>query len=216
LLACGLLCGGGASAASWNWEGTLASWQAGNTGVAGSGVIKDLDGDTTFTLLNACIPVGLTGYLTLSEVDISGKSYYDVGLSWSAAAGFPSGYSGGGVLAYTVTSLNPARVITSAAFDTVVTGTNLSAKATLADSNGSFASLTSTNGSRDPVAAQFEFAGRSSVDVKDTFAPSTTGVFQDAHNAFGVTAVPEPESYAMMLAGLAALGIFGRRRTKAV
>lgn len=85
---------------------------------------------------------------------------------------------------------------------------------------GSFASaaaglgLSVTNGDQSfSQYVQFVAAARTQISgLKFTDDPSIDA-FEVAN--FSVTAVPEPETYALMLAGFAALGFMGRRRRKA-
>jgi hypothetical protein len=213
LMAGGLILSSAASASPWSWTGTLADWAAAG---GGTGIITDGDGDAAFQYYNTTtIPDGLTGYITLSELTIGVTDYYDVGLTWDSATGFPSGYSGGGQLVYTISVIGGGNErITSAALDTVITGTGMTALKILYDlpANIIFANLNSTNGARDPVSGYDTFTGRTIVGVQDVFQPSETGVFQDAHNSFTVETVPEPASIALFGLGLAGLGLVSRRR----
>ncbi|WP_395702790.1 hypothetical protein, partial [Aquabacterium sp.] len=132
LLLAGVLVSGAASAAPWTWSGTLADWGAAG---GGTGVITDGDGDVSFTLFNTTtIPDGVNGYVTISEVEIGGADYYDVGLSWDASTGFAGGYAGGGQLVYAMDVLAPSTErIVAAALDSAITGTGTTALAVLRD-----------------------------------------------------------------------------------
>jgi hypothetical protein len=57
----------------------------------------------------------------------------------------------------------------------------------------------------------FSFAGLTSGDYTLVFAGFSTGKGTFGGNVYA-TPVPEPETYAMMLAGLGALGFLARRR----
>jgi len=200
------------NAAAWSWSGTLASWAASG---GSTGVIVDGDGDMAFQLFNTTdIPDGQNDYITLSELEIGGVDYYDVGVNWDAETGFANGYAGGGQLVYSMSVLGNNEAITSAALDSIITGTGTTALKILRDlpANTLIANLSSFDGSRDPATGYTSFAGRSVIGVQDIFQPSTSGVFQDAHNSFTVVDVPEPMSLALLAIGLAALGV-SRQRT---
>ena len=52
-------------------------------------------------------------------------------------------------------------------------------------------------------------------DINNLGQISGTGTINGATRAFLLTPVPEPETYAMMLAGLSVLGFMRRRKIKA-
>lgn len=88
-------------------------------------------------------------------------------------------------------------------------------------SNGT--QLASFNGSAAAPASQLGNAGFSSYfnfyadgsDLITSVTFSSTGIaFETDNFAYSVTAVPEPGSYAMMLAGLGLMGVIARRRNK--
>jgi hypothetical protein len=204
LVAGGLMASGVATAAPWSWTGTLATWAA-----AGSTGIVDGDGDMAFTFSSASIPDGTTGFITLSEIEIAGADHYDVGVSWDAAAGFPAGYAGSGDLDYGLTVVGgSSNLINSAQLSITQTGTILPqvVENLNVPPGPPFASLAVPP---SPDAAQF--AGIVAIGVNDVFQAQTGGVVQDMHNSF-TTAVPEPETYALLLAGLGVIGMLARRR----
>ena len=180
---------------------TVGAWAA-----AGSCV--DTDGDTTFTFGSVSGTFALGTGLSITELDSGGGfEFQNVGYDFSN-----SGYAGGGSITYAVSMLGGLRVF-GASFDTLQFGGGTSATKVLSDIGGpAFLTLTSTNGSHDPVSGGVTgFAARAAFQVVDTFATSTTGVFLHSDNAF-INSVPEPETYAMLLAGLGLLGFVARRR----
>jgi hypothetical protein len=50
------------------------------------------------------------------------------------------------------------------------------------------------------------------MDATDAFVAYTTTLGNDGTGSLVYAPVPEPESYAMLLAGLAAMGVIARRR----
>jgi hypothetical protein len=205
LVAGGLMASGVATAAPWSWTGTLASWAA-----AGSTGIVDGDGNMAFTFSSASIPDGTTGFITLSELEIAGLDHYDVGVSWDTNAGFPSGYAGSGDLDYRLTVVGgSSNRINSAQLSITQTGTiapQVVENLYNVPPGAPFASL-----AVPPSPDGAQFAGRVAVGVNDVFQAQTGGVVQDMHNSF-TTAVPEPETYALFLAGLGVIGMLARRR----
>lgn len=212
LVVASLMAAGTAGAAPWSWSGSLADWAASG---GGTGTIVDGDGDAAFTLFNTTtIPDGANGYVTISELDIGGKDYYDVGITWDSTTGFPAGYVGGGQLVYSMDVIGQtAERIVAAALDTVITGTGTTALMVLRDlpSNTLIANLASFDGSHDPLVGYAGFSGRTSVGVQQIFQPSADGSFDDAHASF-VASVPEPSQLA--LAGVALAGLVLTRRRK--
>jgi hypothetical protein len=205
----GLALSGAASASAWSWTGTLADWAASG---GGTGVVTDGDGDMQFTLFNSTdIPdrPGVNDYITLSEIEIGGKDFYDVGVNWG-----PSGYAGGGQLVYTLNTVGGGgESIRGATLDSTITGDGTTSLMILYDLPVSaiFDNLSSFNGARDPLSGEVSFDGRSIVGVQQVFKPSDTGVFQDSHAGF-LTAVPEPGD--LSLAGIGLLMAFLARRRK--
>lgn len=209
------LVGGSALAdpVTWNWSGSLAEWAAAG---GGTGQVTDGDGDAVFKLYSTTsLPDGVGGFVTLSETEIGGVDYYDVGLSWDASTGFAGGYSGGGQLVYSL-ALQPisAEHIVAAALDSAITGVGTRATARLYGLPSSifFTDLISEDGAHDPIHGYSSFSPRDTVGVQLNFQPSSTGVFQDAHSSFVVASVPEPASLALVLAGLSGLALSRLKR----
>jgi hypothetical protein len=104
---------------------------------------------------------------------------------------------------YRLTSLNQER-IAGANFDTIVQGSGAVATKEMFDvgSPVPFLTLTSTNGSRDPVTGETTISKRPEVIVTDTFNLSGTAVFLHADNSLSVvqtmtTAIPVDASWAL-------------------
>jgi hypothetical protein len=205
LVAGGLLASGVAAAAPWSTTTNLANWAA-----AGSTGIVDGDGDMAFIFSNATIPDGAVGFVTLSEVEIAGVDHYDVGVSWDTASGFPTGYAGGGFLDYGLKVVGGStELINSAQLSITQTGTiapQVVENVYNVPPGAAFATL-----AVPPSPDGVQFIGRGAIGVSDTFQAQTGGVVQDMHNSF-TTAVPEPETYALFLAGLGVMGMLARRR----
>jgi hypothetical protein len=195
---------------AWTWSGTLAEWAASG---AGTGQITDGDGDAVFKLYDTTsLPDGVGGFVTLSETEIGGVDYYDVGLTWDASTGYASGYGGGGQLVYSLGMLPSSdERLVAASVDSAITGIGTRATARLYDlpSGVFFTDLMSEDGAHDPLHGYASFSPRDVVGVQLTFQPSTTGVFQDAHSSF---VVPEPGSLALALAGLSGLVLLRPKR----
>jgi len=107
-----------------------------------------------------------------------------------------------------------ASAITVFAVDTIgladVGTTDFSMLLSNGSSNVMFTGLSQPGGTVNFVGA-IDSAGFTSVTFSGT-APND-GVFYDRLQTANVVAVPEPETYALMLGGLAALGFVARRRT---
>lgn len=203
LVASSFMLSGTVSAAPWIWSGTITDW-----GLAGggTGIITDGDGDVQFKLFSTTsIPASST--VSITEALIGGKDIYDLHLAW----GDP-GYAGGGKLAYSMMVLDGSEQITATALDTLIVGTGTTALKILSDMHSEeiFASLSSIDGAKDPLTGYAEFSGKTAIDVQDVFVPTTSGFFQDAHNAFVVSSVPEPVS--LSLFGIGLVGLFLSRR----
>lgn len=188
---------------------TVAAWAA-----AGS-CVDDVDGDLLLTYVSTTGAFPPTAAFTVSEVELAGVDLYVIGFDFGA-----SGWAGGGSIQYRITSLNQER-IAGANFDTVVQGTGAVATKEMFDAGSPtpFLTLTSTNGSRDPIAGETAFPKRAEVVVTDTFNLSGTAVFLHADNSASVvqttaTAIPVDSSWAiatlaflLAMAGLYQVGV---------
>ncbi len=195
---------------AWTWSGTLAEWAASG---GGTGQITDGDNDAVFKLYDTTtLPDGVGGFVTLSETEIGGVDYYDVGLTWDVTTGYASGYGGGGQLVYSLGMLpgSDERLV-AASVDSAITGIGTLAAARLYDlpSGVVITDLMSEDGAHDPLHGYARFSPRQTVGVQFIFQPSNSGVFQDAHSSF---VVPEPASLALALAGLSCLALIRPRR----
>lgn len=198
-----LLASGTASAVLCNTLATTNAWQA-----AGSCTDNDNDMSFNFGSYSGNFP-GTTGF-DVTEFQSGTTDFYNLNLTWTALTGFPSNYSGGGDIHYTVTSLLAGHNIGGVNFDTVIQGGATTATKQIYDSAGSLLlTLTSTNGSHDPASGgETSFGPMSSFGVTDTFDPTTGARFFSASNSY---TVPEPGS--MLLLGVGLMGLlYGRRK----
>lgn len=190
---------------------TVAAWAA-----AGS-CVDDLDGDLLVTYVSTTGAFPPTAAFAVSEVELAGVDLYVVGFDFGA-----SGWAGGGSVQYRITSLTQER-IAGANFDTVVQGTGAVATKEMFDAGSAtpFLTLTSTNGSRDPLTGETAFTKRSEIVVTDTFNLPGTAVYLHADNSASVvqtaaTAIPVDSSWAIvtlaLLLGIAGLYQVGVRR----
>jgi hypothetical protein len=188
---------------------TVAAWAA-----AGS-CVDNVDGDLLITYVSSAGTFPTTATFAVSEVELAGVDLYVVSFDFG-----PSGWAGGGSIQYRFASLNQERV-GGANFDTVVQGTGAVATKEMFDVGSAtpFLTLTSTNGSRDPVTGETAFTKRPEIVVTDTFNLPGTAVFFHADNSASVvqtaaTAIPVDSSWAIVtlafllaMAGLYQLGV---------
>lgn len=192
----GLLASSAAIAAPWSYTTTLGQW-------AVDGTIVDGDGDMSFSFIDM-VGLGADVEVTFEEFEIGGVDYYDVGLAWDVP-----GFAGEGQLDYAMTVLEGGELIRSAELSITQTGAVLPQVQKLVfdlDQTVPFATL-----SVPPSPSVANFAGRSALVVRDYIPVQTGGTVQDLHNSF-TAAIPEPSTYAMLIAGLGVLGLVARRR----
>ena len=189
-----LLASGMASALSV-CGGTISGWTS----------CTDGNGDMTFTLNSSTLP-GTTG-LSVAESTVGGTALYDLGLSWA------NGYAGGGSITYTVTP-QPGLIVGGVNFGTTAEGSTEATKQLFDSAGNLILSLTSTNGSSDPLNGETSITPVSSLQVVDNFTNTENGTFSNADNSFTVT-VPEPGSIFLLGVGLIGL-VYSRRKMGAI
>jgi len=210
-----LMASGTASALGIFATGTFADWQGGTLALFGGAqhfgsTVTDADGDASFAL--PVLSGALSGAaalinVTLSEEELSGKDIYDVGFSFTQSSG---GFIGVGDISYNIITTGGNESINSAKLSTIITGFGTEATKDLSGilTLTKLASLTSINGIPSETVS---FNNNSAIHVIDTFFSGTTAHFDDAHNNFTATAVPEPMALLMLGLGLAAFG-YSRHR----
>lgn len=187
----------GNAAAADIYTGTLQGWysQLNNT-VA--------DPDMTFTLDS-------WGSLDPTKIGVAIKEIapdrYDVGFSFSQVS-----YTGGDSIIYRMAVIPANDRITEAQLSTIVAPIDIHQPSFNAVAKVVAAPGVTLFSSGGTPSAWTSIGQQKNITVTDTVFPSVNGYYNDLHNNFQVTAVPEPETYAMMLAGLAALSFMGRRR----
>lgn len=167
------------------------------------------------------------------SADTNGTSFID-GIKFTQAMSFDKA---GSTIHYTVTLNNTgSSMLTGVAFATgldpdlpaenthnVVSGESVSASSsqyriTLADTSSSFSAHASTSASGDTSPYWLQTAPTATNDqdwqiaLAYNFGDLAAGQSKSITYDLTVSAVPEPETYAMMMAGLAMLGALGRRR----
>lgn len=197
VMAGSLFASGVATAAPWSYTTTLGAWATG-------GPVVDGDGDMSFSFIEMA-GLGADVAVTFEEFEIGGVDYYDVGLAWAVP-----GYAGEGQLAYAMAVLKGDELIRSAELSITQTGSVLPQVQKLVydlDASVPFATL-----AVPPSPSAANFAGRRTLVVRDYIPAQTGGTVQDLHNSF-TAAIPEPSTYALLLAGLGVLGLVARRRS---
>ena len=134
--------------------------------------------------------------------------FYDVGFDFVGG-----GLTVPGSISFVVSVIGSEHFV-GAGFDTTTFGATI-ATMNVSSSGNNLLQLTSTNRNADPsvgvtIFGSGLFSNFSSVAVTDTFTPSAGGYFTHADNL--IATLPEPETYAMLLAGLGLLGFVARRR----
>ena len=149
-------------------------------------------GDVTYTsALNMTVGRGTTYSIGNSQTVISNNS-------WSPITG----------------TIAPARAYTLFGFDAAVTSGPVDITITTNKNSYSFSGLTVPNGSPNFAFEGFEATGTGEYFTAFAIYSLGSGYLPGITNvAVGlVNAVPEPETYAMLLAGLGVLGFMARRR----
>jgi hypothetical protein len=221
LLMAGALMASSVASAVPIFAGTANAWMA-------AGVVGDSNMD--FTATSGTLTGDLAGTgdfidVLISQVTTVAEVIYTVNFHFNVFDTNilnpffgSSGYSGsGGNFEYSMTSLGQNPLITSASFDTLTIGKVGEHATKELFSNSTFTgtpflTLTSTNGSQDPVAGHTNFPGQQTVYIRDTLFNTGGSIFTDASNEFNVK-VPEPTTIAMM--GLGLLGFAASRKKKA-
>lgn len=178
-----------AQAVPWTWTGTVASWAAfGATG------ITDTDGDMRFIwnpLVTTLVPSATT--VTISESNLGGSSFYDVGFDFS-----PLGLSGPAEINYIVQSIDGSQRLSAAMLSVTQTGF-VPAGSVVEELHGygSDSDIFATLGV-PPSPDMVWFDPRATIYVKNTISELEFGRVQDIHNGF----LPEPGSLALVGLGL--------------
>ena len=186
VMAVGVMTSGAASAAV-----TINAWD-----------VADITFNNVTIHLNDGWTVPLDAEVSLTE-ELPG--IYAVGFHFDGLSGGP--YHGGGLLSYTLTT-SPGYLVDGVHLDSDVVNGPTTTTLVTKDVLPANLTLLSPNGQPD---GWYSFSGAPSITVTDDFSAGL-GVYKHATNSFNVTAVPEPETYAMMMAGLGVLGFLGRRR----
>src|SRR5512146_2338528 len=119
----------------------------------GGACLDDADQDLLLNFVSTTLPS--TTKFEVVEFESAGVDLYAVNLD------FPGGLSPSVALTFdftlTTQGTNPIEFLNGGNFDTVVQGRNFLATADLSDGGGTFLTLTSTNGSRDPAQNETPF-----------------------------------------------------------
>jgi hypothetical protein len=148
----------------------------------------------------------ISGTPTLLIVDVMDSGSFNDFLSFTLPGSSTSGYT-----LNTSDTTRRGTVLLASVFQTVNLYSNPDAIVGNSDDRMLSVFSTSANGKSATLATGPLAAGSYYLDVKGVATGSFGGTYSAAIN---VTAVPEPESYAMLLAGLGLMGAIARRRNK--
>jgi len=203
-----------ANAANWNYVTGTSSSFAGVTDVTfDAPFLAPLGTVSTFTVYNA-----INGNATYdkgavydtSSVNVTAMPFGTTGRFWSVGSS-PAAQVGPGTVAFSGAASTGVKYYgflwgSSDTYNDVTF--NLSGGGTLVLNGSQVPSGTGNQGMARYVNV---FADTTETITGVSFA-STGNAFETDNHAYSVTAVPEPESYAMMLAGLGLMGAIARRR----
>lgn len=203
-LACATLAAAAGSASA------IPTFTAGGTALAGEGLVTSVAGATTIDFNSGVLPAnyidgalftGTDGNHAAPPGDTS--KYLSAGISSDQHSPVTANFSGLSYFGFYMGSPDTYNSVTYTFADhssTTLTGTQLAALAGDA-----------ANGNQSVGLYVNAFAGAGSKITSVAFS-STQNAFETDNHAF-IAAVPEPETYAMLLAGLGLLGFMLRRKS---